>query len=51
MAESAADRFDREWGQQQADRRIRGLRNQSEERKDRLFVAPDGTTPADDPES
>lgn len=48
MAESAADRFARDYGQMQEDRKDRQLDQQSTERKVRLYVAPDGSTPADD---
>ncbi len=48
MAETAAQRFERKWGEVEQDRRDRGLNAQSTERKQRLFVAPDGSTPADD---
>jgi len=48
MAESAADRFVRDYGSMEADRKDRQLDEQSAERKARLYVAPDGSTPADD---
>lgn len=51
--ETAAARFTRDWGTQPdgddaGGRKDRGLNNQSLERAERLYVAPDGTTPADD---
>jgi hypothetical protein len=49
--ETAAQRFDRDYAQAALlddDRRVRELDNQSEARLDRIYVAPDGTTPADD---
>lgn len=46
--ETAAERFDRDYGQMEADRKTRKLDNQSLERVQRLYVAPDGSTPADD---
>jgi hypothetical protein len=55
MAETAAERFDRDFGQRPDNantttgRKFRDLDNQSLERVDRLYVnAADGTTPADD---
>lgn len=46
--ETATQRFARYWGQIVDDRRVRGLDYQSLERQQRLFVAEDGSTPADD---
>lgn len=46
--ETAAQRFDRDWAQIRDDRKTRGLDYQAAERKSRLYVGPDGTTPADD---
>lgn len=54
MAETAAQRFVRDWDSQLDDRKARGLDNQSLERLKRLYVdAPqadfmDNVTPADD---
>lgn len=48
MAESAADRFDRDWTQIEDDRKVRGLDYQSVERAERLYVGEDGSTPATD---
>jgi hypothetical protein len=48
--ETAAQRFDRDYGQAAAidtDRRVRELDNQSLARLVRIYVAPDGSTPAD----
>jgi len=47
-AETAAERFARDWSNVLDDRRTRGLDNQSLERVRRLYVAADGSTPADD---
>jgi len=47
-AETAAERFVRDWNSMLDDRKTRGLDNQSLERVQRLYVAPDGSTPADD---
>jgi hypothetical protein len=49
--ETAAQRFDRDYAQAallDEDRRERELDNQSLARLVRLYVAPDGSTPADD---
>lgn len=49
--ETAAERFDRDYGQAAAlddDRRVRELDNQSLARLVRIYVAPDESTPADD---
>lgn len=49
--ETAAQRFDRDYAQAAAldeDRRERELDNQSLARLQRIYVAPDGSTPADD---
>ena len=46
--ETAAQRFVRDWDSILDDRKERGLDNQTAERASRLYVAPDGTTPADD---
>lgn len=48
--ETAAQRFDRDYGQAAAintNRRVRELDNQSLARLVRIYVAPDGSTPAD----
>lgn len=48
--ETAAQRFDRDYGQAAAldtNRRVRELDNQSLARLQRIYVAPDGSTPAD----
>lgn len=45
--ETALERFVRDWSVQD-DRRVRGLDYQSLERQQRLYVAADGSTPADD---
>lgn len=49
--ETAAQRFDRDYGQAAAlntNRRVRELDNQSLARLQRIYVAPNGSTPADD---
>lgn len=51
--ETAAERFARDYGQQPdgnttGGRKDRDLNHQSEERAERLYVAPDNSTPADD---
>jgi hypothetical protein len=38
MAETAAQRYARDWASQEADRKTRGLENQSEGRRERLYV-------------
>ncbi len=54
MAETAAQRFDRDWANILDDRRVRGLDNQSLERLKRIYVDNpqadfnSNTTPADD---
>lgn len=48
MVETAAQRYDRDWDNIEDDRKTRGLDNQSLERVRRLYVAADGSTPADD---
>jgi hypothetical protein len=54
MAETAAQRFARDYGARPDNannttgRKARDLDNQSLERAQRLYVAPDGSTPADD---
>jgi len=48
MAETPNERFNRDWGQIEDDRRERGLDYQSQERVDRLYVMPNGSTLADD---
>lgn len=50
MAESAADRYDREWLQLQDDRKVRGFDARSEERRNRDFSDdpnPDNNTVVD----
>ena len=42
--ESAADRFDRDWGHVEADYKDRTLDAQPDDRQARLYVAPDGTS-------
>lgn len=46
--ETAAQRYVRDWDSILDDRKTRGLDNQSLERVQRLYVAADGSTPADD---
>lgn len=46
--ETAASRYDRDWAHIQDTRKVRGLDYQSPERTSRLYVAPNGSTPADD---
>lgn len=46
-AETAAQRYNRDWAQVQDDRKVRGLDYQDPSRTAREYVAPDGTTPAD----
>lgn len=46
--ETAAQRFVRDWDSMLDDRKNRGLDHQSLERVRREYVAPNGTTPADD---
>lgn len=46
--ESAALRYVRDWDSQLDDRKDRGLDHQTLERVRREYVAPDGSTPADD---
>jgi hypothetical protein len=48
VAETAAQRFVRDWDSMLDDRKDRGLDHQSLERVQREYVAPNGTTPADD---
>ena len=54
MAETAAQRFNRDFGQRPDNnnkttgRKFRDLDNQSLERAERIYVGPDGETPADD---
>lgn len=48
VAETAAQRYDRDWAQIKDTRKRRGLDYQAPERVERLYVAPDGSTPADD---
>jgi len=49
MAETAAQRFDRDYGHVETDRRVRELDHQTLERLQRIYVnSADGTTPADD---
>lgn len=43
-SESAAQRFVRFWGSMSAERKTRGLDNQSDERQARLFVSPTGVS-------
>lgn len=40
MAESVADRYDREWLQLKDDRKVRGFDSQHVDRRDREFVDP-----------
>lgn len=48
MAETAAQRFDRDYGHvPEVDRVNRELNHQTLERLQRIYVAPDGSTPAD----
>lgn len=47
MAETAAERFARDWAQVLDTRRRRGLEYQDPDRTAREYVAPNGTTPAD----
>lgn len=47
-AETAAQRFSRDWDQIVDDRKTRGLDKQSLERVQREYVASNGSTPADD---
>lgn len=46
--ETAAERFVRDWDSMLDDRKDRGLDHQALERVQREYVAPDGSTPADD---
>lgn len=46
--ETAAARFVRDWASMLDDRKDRGLDHQALERVQREYVAPDGSTPADD---
>lgn len=45
-AETAAQRFARDYGNVRDDRRVRDLDKEKRARVARLYVAPDGTTPA-----
>lgn len=48
MAETAAQRFDRDFGHVETDRRVRELDHQPLERLQRIYVEADGSTHADD---